>query len=96
MTEKRLTKLDRMTDAQKNAEVSKYWAAPEEATFTQETLALVYCRSIAWFQMKRCTGNGIKFSKAIGTRSILYCKRDARAYFEVTPVESTSALSASA
>ena len=47
----------------KAGEAVKYWAAPDDAMFPQEPLAIVYNRSIAWFQLKRCTGGGIKFSK---------------------------------
>jgi hypothetical protein len=32
----RLTKLDRMTSEEKAAEAIKYWAAPNDATFTPE------------------------------------------------------------
>jgi hypothetical protein len=92
MTERRQTKLARMTEDQKSAEVLLYWSAPEDAVFSQETLAIVYNRSIAWFQLKRCSGGGIKFCKAVGTRSIVYRKSDARNYFEGRFVEHTSAL----
>lgn len=87
----RETKLDRMSDAQKAAEAIKYWTAPDEAVFSQEVLAIVYERSIAWFQLKRCTGGGIPFSKREGTRAILYKKSDAIAYFGTRSVNSTSA-----
>lgn len=69
----RLTKLDRMTTEEKAAEAIKFWAADGEATFTPEVLAIVYKKSLPWFQLKRCTGGGIPFYK--DGRTILYKNR---------------------
>lgn len=84
----RLTKLDRMTTEEKAAEAIKFWAAPNNATFTQEVLAIVYKKSLPWFQLKRCTGDGIPFSK--NGRTILYTKQDAINYFSKQTFQSTS------
>nr|WP_314367671.1 DNA-binding protein [uncultured Acinetobacter sp.] len=84
----RLTKLDQMTSEEKAAEAIKYWAAPKDATFTPEVLAIVYKKSLSWFQLKRCAGGGIPFSKE--GRTILYKKQDAMDYFSKQFHESTS------
>ncbi|ENX57613.1 MULTISPECIES: hypothetical protein [Acinetobacter] len=84
----RLTILDRMTSEEKAAEAIKYWAAPKDATFTPEVLAIVYKKSLPWFQLKRCTGGGIPFSKE--GRTILYTKQDAIEYFSKQTHSSTS------
>jgi hypothetical protein len=42
-------------------------------------LAIVYKKSLPWFQLKRCAGGGIPFSKE--GRTILYKKQDAMDYF---------------
>ncbi len=84
----RLTKLDKMTSEEKAGEAIKYWAANADATFTQEVLAIVYKKSLAWFQLKRCTGDGIPYYKE--GRTILYKKQDAIKYFEATRLKNTS------
>ena len=84
----RLTKLDQMTSEEKAAEAIKYWAAPNDATFPPEVLSIVYKKSLPWFQMKRCTGGGIPFSKK--GRTILYTKQDAIDYFSKETHQSTS------
>ncbi|MCH7380648.1 DNA-binding protein [Acinetobacter higginsii] len=84
----RPTKLDRMSQEEKAAEAIKYWAAPNDATFTPEVLAIVYKKSLPWFQLKRCVGGGIPFSKE--GRTILYIKQDAIDYFSKKKHTSTS------
>jgi hypothetical protein len=53
-----------------------------------EVLAIVYKKSLPWFQLKRCAGGGIPFSKE--GRTILYKKQDAMDYFSKQFHESTS------
>ena len=84
----RLTKFDRMNNEEKAAEAIKYWAAPNDATFTPEGWAIGYKKSLPWFQLKRCAGGGIPFSKE--GRTILYKKQDAIDYFSKQFHESTS------
>ncbi|RZG71869.1 DNA-binding protein [Acinetobacter wuhouensis] len=88
----RLTKLDRMTVEQKTAEAINFWAADNNATFTPEVLSIVFKKSLPWFQLKRCTGDGIPFYKE--GRTILYKKEDAINYFSANKFESTSQLTA--
>ncbi|RYY79963.1 MAG: DNA-binding protein [Moraxellaceae bacterium] len=87
---KRLTKLDKMTPEQKAAEAIKFWAAPADAMFSPETLAIVFKKSLPWFQLKRCTGGGIPFSKPDKGRDVFYKKADALAYFDKNQMHSTS------
>lgn len=87
---KRLSKLDKMTPEQKAAEAIKFWAAPDDATFPPETLAVVFEMSLPWFQLKRCTGGGIPYSKPEKGRGVFYRKADAIAYFNKRKMDSTS------
>jgi hypothetical protein len=87
---KRVSKFDKMTNEQKTAECIKFWAAPNDALFTQETLACVFNKSISWFQLKRCTGGGIPYHKEPRQRSILYKKSDAIEYFSPSTKQNTS------
>lgn len=89
---KRLTKLDRMTTEEKTAEAINFWAADNEATFTPEVLSIVFKKSLAWFQLKRCTGDGVPFYKE--GRTILYKKQDAIDFFASKKYDSTSQLTA--
>lgn len=66
----RLTKLDRMTVKEKVEETIKFWAADNNATFAPEVLAIVFEKSLTWFQFKRCAGGGIPYYKQ--GRTILY------------------------
>lgn len=84
----RLTKLDRMTIEEKAAEAIKFWAADNEATFTTEVLAIVFEKSLAWFQLKRCAGGGIPYYKQ--GRTILYKKQDAIEFFSANRYHHTS------
>lgn len=88
---KRLTKLDKMTAEQKSAEAIKFWAAPDNAMFPAETLAIVFKKSLPWFQLKRCTGGGIPFLKSDKGRDVFYKKSDALAFFGKNQMHSTSA-----
>lgn len=73
---KRLNKLDRMTLEQRAAEAIKFWAAPDDALFTPEIVAVVLGMSLSWLQNKRCGGDGIPFFKPDGKKIIFYQKSD--------------------
>lgn len=78
---KRLTKVDRMTQEEKDAINQSFWNAPDEAVFPPEDVAVVFNISLSWLQAKRCKGDGIPFYKPEGTRKVLYAKKDLLAYF---------------
>ena len=71
----RVTKIDRMTNEDKQNAILKFWNLPEEAIFPPEIVALVCDVSLSWLQVKRCKGDGIPFVK-IGQRKIGYVKKD--------------------
>ncbi|MDQ9805798.1 DNA-binding protein, partial [Acinetobacter baumannii] len=54
----RLTKLDRMTHAEKEAAKKEFWEAADNQTFPPETVAIVMHVSLPWLQKKRCEGGG--------------------------------------
>jgi len=78
---KRLTKLDRMSQEEKDSVTQSFWNAPDEAVFPPEAVAVVFSISLSWLQAKRCKGDGIPFTKIEGTRKVLYVKKDVTAYF---------------
>lgn len=84
----RLTKLDRMSNERRAAEAIRFWAAPSEATFSTEVLAVVFSKSLPWFQLKRCAGGGIPYYKQ--GRTILYKKQDALDFFSARKLNNTS------
>lgn len=85
---RRLNKLERMSDDDKLVESNRFWTAPDDALFPPETVALVCSVSIAWLQVKRCTGDGIPFVK--GLRKIHYQKKDVLDYFNTKKLLNTS------
>ena len=54
--------------------VSEFWAADDDAVFTQRTIAPTIAYSEAWCERQRWAGSGPPFIK-IGRR-VLYRKRD--------------------
>lgn len=48
----RLTKLDRMTHAEKEAAKKEFWEAADNQTFPPETVAIVMHVSLPWLQKK--------------------------------------------
>ncbi|MFH4077486.1 DNA-binding protein, partial [Acinetobacter baumannii] len=48
----RLTKLDRMTHAEKEAAKKEFWEAADNQTFPPETIAIVMHVSLPWLQKK--------------------------------------------
>lgn len=85
---KRLNKVERMTAEEKIAETTRFWKSPDDALFPPETIAIVFDVSLAWLQVKRCSGSGIPFTK--GVRKIHYKKSDAIEYFDRGKVQNTS------
>lgn len=68
-----------MIKMEKNDEInSSFWMAPDTALFSQKAVSLVICKSEAWLEWKRHSGDGIPFRK-IGRRC-LYQKSDVVAF----------------
>ncbi|MEB4800563.1 DNA-binding protein [Acinetobacter soli] len=85
---KRPTKIDRMTPEEKLVHTKQFWIAPNDAVFPPETIAVVFNVSLSWLQLKRCTGDGIPYTK--GARKISYQKSDVIDYFDRKKLNSTS------
>ncbi|MDQ2614283.1 DNA-binding protein [Acinetobacter baumannii] len=85
----RLTKLDRMTHAEKEAAKKVFWEAADNQTFPPETVAIVMHVSLPWLQKKRCEGGGIPFSKP-HKRQVNYMKSDVLAYIEQNKMAHTA------
>ncbi|MDC4980687.1 DNA-binding protein [Acinetobacter baumannii] len=85
----RLTKLDRMTHAEKEAAKKEFWEATDNQTFPPETVAIVMHVSLPWLQKKRCEGGGIPFSKP-HKRQVNYVKADVLAYIEQNKMAHTA------
>ncbi|HAV3548204.1 TPA: DNA-binding protein [Acinetobacter baumannii] len=85
----RLTKLDRMTHAEKEAAKKEFWEAADNQTFPPETVAIVMHVSLPWLQKKRCEGGGIPFSKP-HKRQVNYMKSDVLAYIEQNKMAHTA------
>lgn len=88
-TNKRLNKLDKMSNEDRVAETERFWVSPDDALFSSEIIALVFDVSIPWLQLKRCTGGGIPYIKS-GPRRVLYKKKDAVDYFDKDTVLHTT------
>ena len=54
---KRLTKVDRMTNEEKDKITQSFWNAPNEAVFPPEDVSVVFNISLSWLQAKRCKGD---------------------------------------
>lgn len=85
----RLTKLDLMTHAEKEAAKKEFWEAADNQTFPPETVAIVMHVSLPWLQKKRCEGGGIPFSKP-HKRQVNYMKSDVLAYIEQNKMAHTA------
>ncbi|MND48084.1 hypothetical protein D3C80_389960 [compost metagenome] len=85
----RLTKIDKMSEAQKKALIKDFRNAPLEAEFTPETISLVYHLSLAWLQKKRCEGGGIPFTKPTA-KTVLYKKDDVLGFMESNRLQHTA------
>ena len=86
---KRLNPLDKMTDHQQAAEAVKFWMAPDDAMFPPATIAIILKRSLSWLQNKRCTGDGIPFTKPDGNKIVYYQKADVLEYIKKNKMEHT-------
>lgn len=84
----RMTKIDRMSDDDKEKAIQRFWLLPECAVFPPEVVALVCGVSLSWLQVKRCQGNGITFVK-VGPRKIGYMKKDIINFFELKKSKNT-------
>jgi hypothetical protein len=71
----RLTKLDRLSNEEKQSLIIDYRNAPDDSDFPPEVLSLVYGFSLPWLQKKRCEGDGIPFYKP-NAKIVLYKKQD--------------------
>ena len=85
----RLTKIDKMSEAQKKALIKDFRNAPLEAEFTPETISLIYHLSLAWLQKKRCEGGGIPFTKPTA-KTVLYKKDDVLGFMESNRLQHTA------
>ncbi len=85
----RLTKIDKMSEAQKKALIKDFRNAPLEAEFPPETISLVYHLSLAWLQKKRCEGGGIPFTKPTA-KTVLYKKDDVLGFMESNRLQHTA------
>ncbi|AOA58177.1 hypothetical protein [Acinetobacter larvae] len=77
----RLTKIDKMTEAQKKELISDYRDASPDTEFPPEVISLVYHLSLPWLQKKRCEGGGIPFTKP-SAKTVLYRKQDVLQYMD--------------
>jgi hypothetical protein len=73
--------------------VKQFWAAPDEALFTQKDLEAVTGLSGAYFERARWAGRGPRFLK-LGRRLVRYTKGDSVSWIKQNPpVASTSEIS---
>lgn len=87
----RLTKLERMSDLEKQEAIKYFNEASDDTFFPPEVIALIFKVSESWLQKMRSLGGGIPFSKPNGINRVKYQKIDALAYFVENKKNSTSA-----
>lgn len=67
-------------------EFNEFWAASDDALFSEKIVAPAIGKSVAWLQRARWAGNGPRYFK-LG-HNVRYRKRDVRAWMG-DPVKST-------